>query len=190
MSTWKFVVSLALGLSISTAAMAETYQYTGGLFDLVSGSYTTSDRVSGTLTLSVPLIPNSPFGGLPSGDVVTDFSFTDGVQTVTDLNAVMDIFQIEGTDAAGLPTHWSIRIHPNSCPSGVHGTCEIVAFNDEIKLDSGVFDASDVGDGSPGTFADITPAATPLPATLPLLAGGLGIIGMLGARNRRKARTA
>jgi hypothetical protein len=34
------------------------------------------------------------------------------------------------------------------------------------------------------------PSPTPLPATLPLLAGGLGIIGLLGARKRRNARAA
>jgi len=32
--------------------------------------------------------------------------------------------------------------------------------------------------------------ATPLPATLPLFAGGLGIIGLLGARKRRNAQAA
>ncbi len=48
--------------------------------------------------------------------------------------------------------------------------------------------------GSPILTADqmtgyVTPT-TPLPATLPLFAGGLGIIGLLGARKRRKAQAA
>jgi hypothetical protein len=48
-----------------------------------------------------------------------------------------------------------------------------------------------------GTDADqsytldiVAPAATPLPAALPLFAGGLGVIGLLGARKRRKAQAA
>ena len=55
-------------------------------------------------------------------------------------------------------------------------------------------------DGSYGLSDDINPdgygggtftaSPTPLPATLPLFAGGLGMIGLLGARKRRKARAA
>jgi hypothetical protein len=33
---------------------------------------------------------------------------------------------------------------------------------------------------------DTAPSATPLPATLPLLAGGVGVIGLLGRRRKRK----
>jgi hypothetical protein len=48
---------------------------------------------------------------------------------------------------------------------------------------------SDNGVIEPGNFTTFTPVATtPLPATLPLFAGGLGMIGLLGARKRRKAQ--
>jgi hypothetical protein len=41
--------------------------------------------------------------------------------------------------------------------------------------------------GGPMTFSPVSPA-TPLPATLPLFATGLGALGLLGWRRKRKAR--
>jgi hypothetical protein len=46
----------------------------------------------------------------------------------------------------------------------------------------------DFGTG-PDTFLDGTPTAVnPLPATLPLFATGLGVLGLLSWRRKRKAR--
>src|SRR5260370_27988201 len=42
----------------SVQAVPTTYVYTGHPFTTVSGPYTTSDFVSGMLTLAVPLAPN------------------------------------------------------------------------------------------------------------------------------------
>jgi hypothetical protein len=52
----------------------------------------------------------------------------------------------------------------------------------------GSFGAIDPPNGD-NTTISLT-SATPLPATLPLFAGGLGMIGLLGARKRRKAQVA
>ena len=38
------------------------------------------------------------------------------------------------------------------------------------------------------TLDIVNPVATPLPATLPLFAGGLGALGLLGWRRKRKAQ--
>ena len=47
------------------------------------------------------------------------------------------------------------------------------------------------GPGEPGVLRLTSEAiATPLPAALPLFAGGMGLIGLLGARKRRKAQVA
>jgi hypothetical protein len=54
-------------------------------------------------------------------------------------------------------------------------------------------DSKDSGevDGNPGTWAiGATAAATPLPAALPLFATGIGALGLLGWRRKRKARAA
>ena len=42
--------------------------------------------------------------------------------------------------------------------------------------------------GSTDTVLTLTPVATPLPAALPLFATGLGALGLLGSRRKRKAQ--
>ena len=47
---------------------------------------------------------------------------------------------------------------------------------------------SKTGTSSDPTYAvGFAPTATPLPAALSLFAGGLGVIGLLGSRRKRKA---
>jgi hypothetical protein len=41
--------------------------------------------------------------------------------------------------------------------------------------------------GSTDTFLTLTPLATPLPGALPLFATGLGALGLLGWRRKKKA---
>lgn len=53
-----------------------------------------------------------------------------------------------------------------------------------VQGDNNNFNA-DVGNGV-FTVINQTPPATPLPATLPLFAGGLGLIGMIGRRRKKK----
>jgi hypothetical protein len=43
------------------------------------------------------------------------------------------------------------------------------------------------GDGFAFDYAAISPIITPLPTTLPLFASGLGALGLLGWRRKRKA---
>jgi hypothetical protein len=56
--------------------------------------------------------------------------------------------------------------------------------------DSGI--VIDGSNNTPGTWActDCVPAETPLPAGLPLFASGLGVLGLLGWRGKRKSRAA
>jgi hypothetical protein len=65
---------------------ANIYTYTGHDFTVVNGPYTTSDFESVSVTLSSPLAYNS---GL-TGYTPTAFSFSDGVQTLTNFTPNMD----------------------------------------------------------------------------------------------------
>jgi len=107
------IISL-LAVTITAALLSQpmfadiTYTHTGNPFTDVTGPpYTTSDRVTGTVTLASPLGINLPFG-----TTVTPlaFSFSDGVQTITNLNANPgSIFEF-GTGPTGAITGWGIAV--------------------------------------------------------------------------------
>jgi hypothetical protein len=99
--------SAALALAVvvlsvtAVQALPTTYVYTGNPFTFVSGPYTTSDFVSGMVTLAGPLAPDTiSFNVTPLA-----FSFSDGVQTITNQNASGSLF-IFTTDGAGMIIQW------------------------------------------------------------------------------------
>jgi len=107
------IISL-LAVTITAALLSQpmfadiTYTYTGNPFTDVTGPpYTTSDRVTGTVTLASPLGINLPFG---TAVTPLAFSFSDGVQTITNLNANPgSIFEF-GTGPTGAITGWGIAV--------------------------------------------------------------------------------
>jgi hypothetical protein len=71
----------------------------------------------------------------------------------------------------------------------INGTTqEIVAdFTDGAVLDIFLVDASDWSITPDISFELATDPTTPIPATLPLFAGGLSMMGLLGWRRKRRA---
>jgi len=150
-----------------------TYTYTGNDFQVATGSYTTSDFVTGFFTVASPLPDNLVF----SNDNVTptSYSFTDGVQTFSSMapppNVTFDI----GTDGSGNITMWDINL-ASGPPLG-----------DAVSTD---WNSSDVGEmdnfnsfgeviGDPGTWAMSGSGPSPVPEPgnvswmlVGLLAGG------------------
>src|SRR5262245_10315753 len=71
-----------------SVSVAATYYYTGPTFTLVSGVYTTSMSISGFLTYNSPLGSNIDVFSKPGSDFgLLDFSFSDGLHTITRTNA-------------------------------------------------------------------------------------------------------
>src|SRR5215472_7722168 len=100
---------LAVGFltAASVQAVPTTYQYTGNPFAAAASPYTTSDFVSGMLTLAGPLAPNMPL------NVVTPlaFSFSDGVQTLTS-NQPLGLYVFEfATGPTGSITEWLVHFY-------------------------------------------------------------------------------
>jgi hypothetical protein len=192
------VCAAAMGAAPSKAATI--YTYTGNQFtaDEITpgGAYSTLDRVSGWFELASPLGDGT--AGIDISSNVVAFSFSDGVQTLVnggDFNNV-DGFALffVGTDSSGVPNEWIIGIIDNLAGVGIV-TCSFTTTGGEGLSNCAGGGPHDAGgsQGSAGVFNDPgtwTVTTTPLPAALPLFASGLGALGLLGWRRKRKDRTA
>jgi hypothetical protein len=170
------VAALSVAYPASVQAVPTTYQYTGNPFTTVSGPYTTSDFVSGMLTLAGPLAPNMPLTTITP----IAFSFSDGVQTLTNhtLNVVATFST--GTGPEGAVTLWDIQIR-------VPGQSRI----ETIRLPLAILDAGQLGGDSgfnfrnPGTWT--TPATPDAGSSLALLSLSLTALGVAARRFQRGA---
>ena len=105
------VAALSLAYPASIQAVPTTYQYRGNPFTNVQGDYTTNDFVTAMVTLAAPLPPNS--------DVVvhpTAFTFSDGVQTLTNTTPFIDTFFNFQTNASGEITVWHVDVNTGPNP--------------------------------------------------------------------------
>lgn len=100
--------------AFANVAAATTYTYTGTNYLTVSGGYTTSMQITGSFTTASPLAANLSNARIgPSGlNLVTSWSFNDGVQTLTNANSELlygnlDAFDVS-TDGLGNITAFSI----------------------------------------------------------------------------------
>jgi len=176
-----FLAVLALtqclcGAQFARASVICTYTYTGNDFEFATPPYTTSDRITGSITLANPLGDNLNGASVaPSA-----FSFFDGVQTVSSSNFSGDAFQF-WTDGTGSITQWLTLVwgpDPNDSIQSANTTGDV----EDIGF---IHSTSGIRNSDPGSWA-----VTPLPATLPLFASGLGALGLLGWRQRRKTARA
>jgi hypothetical protein len=177
-----FVAGLiAVGFSAPASAETITYALT---FTSTSGASTGGN---GTLTLSAASVPMNIFSVTPdfvslsaTVDNIT-FNFTQSeVNSLGESNGTWNtigaISAFESSGTATTPQNEQVQLQLNGfAPS--HYNLRIQNVN------------SDLEDG----FMTIGPAvvlsATPLPATLPLFAGGLGLVGFLTKR-RKSAKQA
>jgi len=186
--------------STNSTQASTIYNYVGtnyvDVFDATppSGAYTTSMRVTGSVTLTNALVPNSGF--VVPNDIET-FAFSDGRILYTPQNSSVAIFDFS-TDPSGTITRWDILLRIGSDPNGPHVAGDQVEtlfsrfgiqvddsdrprFSEWIDPIHTGLDAADTAAGHPGTWT-----ATPVPAALPLFATGLGALGLLGWRRKRK----
>ena len=75
---------------IASHANAETYIYTGKNYTDANGDYTTDMRVTGSITTSAPIPPNSIKFDI--SDIATSWSFFDGVQSISNVDGVFHTF--------------------------------------------------------------------------------------------------
>jgi hypothetical protein len=157
------LAALSVVCPVLVQAVPTTYKYTGNPFTTAIGRYTTSDFVTVTVTLASPLAPNMPFTRVTP----MSFSLSDGVQTITDHNAV-SFKMIVATGPTGLITHW--KVGGSKAPDFEITT--VALFQDEPTRDDGIYGVPNHGANlrQPGAWRPGNSAATagvPMPG-LPL----------------------
>jgi hypothetical protein len=163
-------VVLHLGV-LAGSAQTYIYTYTGNDFTSASGPYTTSDKVTGSITFSAPLGDN--YEGNPSATILS-FIFSDGVgpQNIGGgpggLVGGRGQVTIFGTDSSGAIVSWNFEVL--AFLSGGTETKGIQTENDSGNVvDSGNLDEASgiVGEGSvpsdPGEWVEtVVPGPPPL----------------------------
>ena len=132
------------------------------------GSYTKSDFVMGMVTLAAPLAPNTPTTLVTP----TAFTFSDGVQTITNFTATDSGF-VFATGPTGLITFWQLVV------SAGPGTIQSFHSAGQAAIDLGSVSFSSEGRNfnAPGVWVTVGPVpdtgSTLLLMTLTLMALGL-----------------
>jgi hypothetical protein len=211
--TWIGCLMFLAALFLAADARGQAiYGYTGHAFTSATGSYTTSDRVVASFTLSAPLPPSSTVDLASS---MLAYSFSDGVQALTEANSAVlfanvttdgsgqlatwffFLFELPLTDAVGGPVN-EIRLFSNgflaqekgargtSCSQVTDGTCSNTSPGD-IGVESGSFGLTSSPPAGPWTLS-YTPSILAIPALgswgLIALAAALGLLGGRSASRR------
>ena len=182
-------------LMVTAAEAATTYTYTGNNFTSVSNLFTTSDSMFISITTSTPIPANS--SNYDATGIVTSFSFSNGVGTVTDSTATGTLFRFS-TDGTGAITDWAVLagdvsgggslscqlgttimiiVDDAACaPGGLVGGTAHVDFG--LHIDPASSQASVVDSPGPWTGGGISASVPSLqiPAVMVLL----GLLGSMG----------
>lgn len=210
------LVALA-GLGVANGAAAEAiYSYVGSAYTQFndeeprpSGSFDASMRISGSFVLADALVADTPLTDI--GALLLSFTFSNGRDTLTNLDSgVRSIFSV-ATNAAGEIDRWLIQLDQDNGLNDTPLFAEIVmtTFNDpgglgaedrgQLLACAGPFPThfcstlADVGivTDAPGawtgTINGSPPVSVPEPGTIALLTAGLLSFGVLRKQARRKA---
>jgi hypothetical protein len=152
-----------------------TYTYTGKDFTITDGFYTTNDSVHGYFTVVSPLAPDF------SGRVYPiSISFSDGVQTLTGANPLLDSTFSISTDGSGNIDGWTIWV---GNPFALADYIQTTTTGDLADLAQVGGAVNYVG----GTWASSAEtAATPEPGSCLLIA--TGALAVAGALRRKRGQ--
>ena len=158
--------------------------------------YTLNDPFGPNASLTGTITTDGAIGALTQADI-TAFDLTVTVNgasgTITNLNNIFSSFLVGSAVSAsanGLSFDFSangkFQIYNGSFEFFACGTGNLCTPNNDLQLvmfSPNFTDLDFPQDGQTVQFA----SATPLPAALPLFASGLGALGLLGWRKKRKA---
>jgi hypothetical protein len=178
-------------------------------------SYTTSMRVTGSFTVAAPLAANLPYQDIGSSLLSFAFTDGRGTLNETNSTLPYPNLQFSvGTDGSGAINEWYIYVRDfyyfstptsvgaqqhriilysyNKSPGHAYSTyaeiAECTSINSFNYCLSSNFDYATTAfpPSGGGSWATSSPNTVPLPAALPLFASGLGALGLIGWRRKRK----
>ena len=199
----QYLAGPSAGSPISTSTITSP-----GFDDITSISFSAGSPLTGVYAGSTGSVADSPFtlgtfagpqgsascvvscaeyfAAQPGGSVTIDFSTPqttlDMLWGTVDVATGYNIVTGGGNTINGATIN-SLLGNPSS--GTVNAAVEITGLNPFSSLTF-----SDTTGNSPAFEFDIGEAATPLPATLPLFAGGLGFVGYLAKRRKQNAKQA
>ena len=136
-----------------------------------AGAYDGSGTISGSVSCGVGCFEITAATGDIAGDTITGISTFAGADNYLFPTAAVP-YQIDNNGI-------SFAVSGLSLGTAVNIFSEVGFTLDKLDPENGTGEAF-------GTFSIVGEVATPLPAALPLFAGGLGMIGLLGRRKNRK----
>jgi len=173
------IIRLSCAVGVLTAAAVQatpiTYTYTGTPFTSVTGPYTTSDKVTGSVELMSPLGPNMSLTPVTP----LTFSFFDGVQTINNSSSNFATISF-ATGPTGAITGWLVELGTNT---GFIGTVNTIA-----AFDSGQLLPLGTGSGivlfafNPGTWTSTTTSVPDACSTFGLLSLAVTALGVATRR--------
>jgi len=175
----RFVAAVLAALLASLPAGATTYNYLGNPYTSNDNPAEFGSNLTGTVTFNFDTTAFT--GTIPFGD-----------SAITNAQLVSGIYSFSGTTnstfnfTSGVITSWSVAENVGL----------VLLTTSNMPPFTNVFDqAWNIAENfvafnqfSPATWT-IGPDPTPLPAALPLFATGLGALGLLGWRRKRKNAT-
>lgn len=194
-------------------ANAVTYSYSGPTFDQtltsfdnpnIAGSYSASNFVSGSFTLATAL--GADTAATDISGILTSYSFSDGKNTLDNTNSVITYFDV--ATSGGVISDWRLRLSSKSeAGAFTFGPNEVFKRIITQSVAYGVFDqgfemtclvqsCSRYTSGNDARQSANRPAngtwtsdvsTVPLPASALLLLAGLGGMGAVARRARRRA---
>jgi hypothetical protein len=159
-------LSALLFLAIGSRAQT-TLCYQGNDFSTVSGSFNTSDAISGCVSLSTSLAAN---GTQNYASDIVNFNFKAGPETYTNMNSQLDY--LDFTTSAGDITHWAV-LDVGSSGSGFLSLNLALLSADAAEA---MCKGTGLNVGQAGSWSDPGPA--PEPASLLLMLSGMLLVGI------------